>query len=375
MSSGSSFIADFLMARSPAFVLVFFLVAAALVYYLVLLITSAEDVKTKLLAIPRASLHFFLSKDRKWKQPSDTRIILEESRAFPERAHRKRIIFLRHGESMWNVVFNKGFGPSFPLRLLKCSIKELELMPTADSLYWDAPISPDGIQQSLKLLNWIENNKKTNEYARILAGDDHEHTSVMASSNLRRAVSTGMIALSARLLQNEDAPSTGGHKQEQIYVMSALQEMTRNVDGFALTPKKGVPGPSFVEVAEPKIKDVVDFYSEHKLSGKFNDGSKPLSSNGLMRFHEFCDWCFNSPMARDVDCVIAIGHSLYFREFFNAFLPRGVRTPARSNKMLNCGITTFELVSTGKGKYAIDPKSVELVYGGFHGVKDTKHLD
>lgn len=45
----------------------------------------------------------------------------------------------------------------------------------------------------------------------------------MASSNLRRAVSTGMIALSARLLQNEDAPSTGGHKQEQIYVMSALQ--------------------------------------------------------------------------------------------------------------------------------------------------------
>lgn len=26
-------------------------------------------------------------------------------------------------------------------------------------------------------------------------------------------------------------------------------------------------------------------------------------------------------------------------------------------------------------RYAIDPKSVELVYGGFHGVKDTKHLD
>ncbi|KAF4661411.1 hypothetical protein FOL46_005747 [Perkinsus olseni] len=350
MSVGSSFLADFLFTKSPAFVLVFFLVCAALACYVVLLLTSTEDVKTKLLAMPTASLHFFLSKDRKWKQPSDTRIILEEARAFPERAHRKRIIFLRHGESMWNVVFNKGFGPSFPVRLVKCSVKEAELLPTADSLYWDSPISPDGIQQSLRLLSWIEENKKSNKYARLLAGDDHEHTSVMASSNLRRAVSTGMIALSARLLRGEEAPSAGGHRQEQIYVMSALQEVTRNVDGFALTPKKGVPGPSFVEVADPKIKDVVDFYAEHKLNGTFNDGSKPLSSNGLARFREFCDWCFNSSVARDVDCVVAIGHSLYFREFYNAFLPRGVRTPARSNKMLNCGVTSFELVTTGPGK-------------------------
>ncbi|KAF4739899.1 hypothetical protein FOZ63_002425, partial [Perkinsus olseni] len=313
MSVGSSFLADFLFTKSPAFVLVFFLVCAALACYVVLLLASTEDVKTKLLAMPTASLHFFLSKDRKWKQPSDTRIILEEARAFPERAHRKRIIFLRHGESMWNVVFNKGFGPSFPVRLVKCSVKEAELLPTADSLYWDSPISPDGIQQSLRLLSWIEENKKTNKYARLLAGDDQEHTSIMASSNLRRAVSTGMIALSARLLRGEEAPSAGGHRQEQIYVMSALQEVTRNVDGFALTPKKGVPGPSFVEVADPKIKDVVDFYAEHKLNGTFNDGSKPLSSNGLARFREFCDWCFNSSVARDVDCVVAIGHSLYFR--------------------------------------------------------------
>ena len=30
-----------------------------------------------------------------------------------------RIIFIRHGESMWNLVFNRGFGPSFLVRLVK----------------------------------------------------------------------------------------------------------------------------------------------------------------------------------------------------------------------------------------------------------------
>ncbi|KAF4659668.1 hypothetical protein FOL47_007485 [Perkinsus chesapeaki] len=372
MSLGSSFLADYLFTMPPALVLLFFLLSAGLACYLVLLLTSSADVRAKLEAMPEASLYFFLSKDRKWQQPSDTKIILEEARAFPERAHRKRIIFLRHGESMWNVVFNKGFGPSFPVRLVKSCFKEMQLLPTNDSLFWDSPISPDGIQQSLKLLSWVEANKKTNKYARILAGDDQEHTSVMASSNLRRAVSTGMIALSARLMRNET--SAGRKGAEHVYVMDALQEVTRNVDGFALTPKKGVPGPSFVELGDPKIKDVVNFYAEHKLNGTFNKGSKPLSSNGLSRFYEFSDWCFNSTIARDVDCVVAIGHSLYFREFFNAFLPRGFRTPARSKKMLNCAVTSFELVTTGSGKYAIDPESVELVYGGFHGVKDTKHL-
>ena len=31
----------------------------------------------------------------------------------------KRVVFVRHGESTWNEVFNSGFGISFPFRLAK----------------------------------------------------------------------------------------------------------------------------------------------------------------------------------------------------------------------------------------------------------------
>jgi hypothetical protein len=45
----------------------------------------------------------------------------------------KRIIFIRHGESDWNNVFNKGFGPSFLGRLGSALYRELALYPSKDS--------------------------------------------------------------------------------------------------------------------------------------------------------------------------------------------------------------------------------------------------
>jgi len=36
-----------------------------------------------------------------------------------------RIIFVRHGESVWNYVFNRGFGLSFLMRLLRVTLYEL----------------------------------------------------------------------------------------------------------------------------------------------------------------------------------------------------------------------------------------------------------
>ena len=36
-----------------------------------------------------------------------------------------RIIFIRHGESVWNYVFNRGFGPSFLYRLLRVVLNEM----------------------------------------------------------------------------------------------------------------------------------------------------------------------------------------------------------------------------------------------------------
>jgi hypothetical protein len=45
----------------------------------------------------------------------------------------KRIIFIRHGESDWNSVFNKGFGPSFIGRLFDALFREFNIYPSRDS--------------------------------------------------------------------------------------------------------------------------------------------------------------------------------------------------------------------------------------------------
>lgn len=58
-----------------------------------------------------------------------------------------RVLFVRHGESMWNYVFNRGFKPSFLWRWLKTTLRELYLLPYDDSAYLDSPLSDLGVQQ------------------------------------------------------------------------------------------------------------------------------------------------------------------------------------------------------------------------------------
>jgi hypothetical protein len=62
-----------------------------------------------------------------------------------------RLIFVRHGESVWNYVFNRGFGPSFLVRLLRVTLHELYLLPFEDSAYLDSPLSEYGLEQCIKL--------------------------------------------------------------------------------------------------------------------------------------------------------------------------------------------------------------------------------
>ena len=87
----------------------------------------------------------------------------------------KRIIFIRHGESDWNDVFNKGFGPSFIFRLVGAIWRETLLMITNDSgkikiniiaiilsttfdcyiypiVFFDSPLNLEGIEQVLLMI-------------------------------------------------------------------------------------------------------------------------------------------------------------------------------------------------------------------------------
>ena len=70
-------------------------------------------------------------------------------------------------------------------------------------------------------------------------------------------------------------------------------------------------------------------------------------------------------LAQDAECVIAGGHSLWFKEFFKAFLDKDAakRDVAARKKIVNCGIVGFTLTHVKHPKhgdvYRIDPESVD----------------
>ena len=336
------------------FVIISFGLCVALIY-LWLLLTSTGNVRAKLVGIPVAFMHLLLTRDNKWKKladPQETFMIAIKS---PESTKKKRVYFARHGESMWNEVFNRGFDFGIIWRFISSVVQEFHLLPFPDSVFWDSPLSPLGIRQAVQLSRWLEISDPMNLHASILRGDS-DAPSLICSSNLRRAVSTTLTAFSGRLLRRS---------KEKVHIVSSGQEITRNIDGYSLSARGCYPSPSWVELEQPELDKVVSaIYSGDHLDARENHGNKPLSSNGLKRMNEFCNWVFNSDAARDVPNIILGGHSLWFREFFKTFLPVKSSHEAKAKKIVNCGIVGFDLIAL-HGRYVIDPDSIQVVYGGF----------
>ena len=62
---------------------------------------------------------------------------------------KKTLVFIRHGESVWNEMFNKGFIPhSFLFRLFRGILREFFLLTTRDSVFYDSPLSAEGESQA-----------------------------------------------------------------------------------------------------------------------------------------------------------------------------------------------------------------------------------
>ncbi|CAM9107379.1 unnamed protein product [Pylaiella littoralis] len=306
---------------------------------------SAENIwrKAKLAGI--GAVHMLLSKDKKFKPEVDS----SQVRVDPS-SRRKRIIFLRHGESEWNEVFNRGFGPSFLVRLLSAFVREVMMLSTRDSVFFDSPLSNTGIQQTQELIRFLQkapdsfSGSEVAEAVSILRGGSSTTSSVVVTSNLRRAIATGLITLWERL-------RTG---KERYLVHSALQEMTFNVDGISLLERGEVPD----EALAKELGGNVVFDAE------FNAGTKGLSNRGMKRMKALAEWA----MQRPEDTVVCVGHSLYFRSFFRCFLPQKVVHDAKKKKIVNCGVVAFTLESgvfDGRPAYRIEPKSIVNVYGGF----------
>jgi len=288
------------------------------------------------------------SRDFKWKKPPEPSII----RDAPGKST-KRIIFVRHGESEWNEIFNRGFGPKFFFRLIRGIIRELLLLPTRDSVFVDASLCEEGMKQVLHLNEFLsqppDEKNPSKEAIEILRGDRGVGNSIIVSSNLRRAIATAALGFQYRLQQTK----------EQIYILSCLQEISRNVDANALAKPTEVPD---LHVINKKMFN--GFTPSDVFNASLNEGQKSfLKSNGFKRMKDFCDWCFSQ---QKETIIVGGGHSFYFRAFFRCFLDHDGPHIATENIMKNGAVISFTLESVKeKGtNYRIPSESLREIFSG-----------
>merc|ERR1711991_490355 len=147
--------------------LLYFLIIALLVIYALSFFFPAFACLTyKMRLFVKGVAHLLASTDKKFPKRSDPALV--------KKKRSKRLIFVRHGESAWNVVFNRGFGPSFLVRLGSALVEEGRLLPTMDSVFFDSPLCKVGVQPARRALStntiafWNRLNR-TKEKIRILS--------------------------------------------------------------------------------------------------------------------------------------------------------------------------------------------------------------
>jgi hypothetical protein len=240
------------------------IVVAVLTAWIVSLAEPKEMkcVKDKLALLGFGVTQMILSKDRKWKP-------LPDSDALENATNKttKKIIFIRHGESDWNEIFNKSKLLLLP-RLLKGIVLEVYLLVTQDSLFFDSPLSALGIDQAKQLRTFLSSEPSSSQSPdpdspmrqaiSTLKGEDQHGKSIIVSSNLRRAIATVSVALQDRMKRS----------QEKLQILSCLQECSRNIDTIALAKANTVPDMNGVEndVELDLVGISVNFSRTHCLS-------------------------------------------------------------------------------------------------------------
>lgn len=270
----------------------------------------------------------------------------------------KTLIFIRHGESCWNEMFNRGFGPGFLLRVLKGIVLELHKMTFLDSIFIDSPLGERGEKEALDICGYLRSQAALEATRTLppqsalaksveLAKDLYKGSSVggtrIVSSNLRRSMNTVTIALQDRLLAN----------QEKVEILSSLQEISSNVDTVSLSGAGGVQSNLGGHMS------LVD--AEKVFDARMNKGNKKPGQKGCERIRDFVKWVFQQKEAT----IVCSGHSLYFRWFFRMHLPHHLQHISKNKKIANGGVVAFEIAQDSKGSAMILPGSITPVYLGF----------
>jgi len=240
----------------------------------------------------------------------------------------------------------------------------------SESWFFDSALSTKGVKQIEGLRKFLQKEKmrlgsgnfmdEREEVAiqELLNVGSSTGNSMVVSSNLRRAISTAAIGLSDRF-----AAAQNKH-DDTILLLPSLQEISFNPDAQTILPPGGMAHPTWCDMTIPGVP--VEKFSG-LIDTHLHTGNKALDSTGLIRLNQFVSDVFSSKCDKDV--IVAVGHSLFFRSFFQLFLPRSVEHISKKKKLVNGGTVMVTLgevtLEDGKKVYMIDPKSIVVVYGGF----------
>ncbi|EZG47205.1 histidine phosphatase superfamily (branch 1) protein [Gregarina niphandrodes] len=298
---------------------------------------------------------------------------------------RYRVVYIRHGESMWNKLFNRGIGLVSLGRIIGGVIDELIMATEVDSQILDSPLSAVGVQQANELCSWLLSASSTNSApvtgptptptsptpttsAVAMTGGDaisgpraftesYMDKCVFLSSNLRRAMSTLLIGFGKRIKDSN-----------RVRVLSCLQETTRNPDSITYA-LEGCATPIALFNTE-EVPDELAQLALTKLNWIYNKGNRGVFERLSHRFQtliDYLDQCYEKEM---VTTFVISGHSLFLKKFVRFLLPdeQCATQLATRRKITNCGMLTFDIISTdldGKRYHAIDSKSIELTRGHY----------
>lgn len=343
-------------------------------------------------------LYLIFCKDKKWKVPKDkdpASFFLPKfggkasSTTVKASYKTKTVILIRHGESTWNDTFNPGDRNKLtfilfyiPNMLYAIAMETYFFISGKDSESWfyDSALSAKGVGQGEGLRKFLKKEKMrlgggggssnaANEHTEekavkllLALGEETNPSSMVVSSNLRRAISTAAIGLADRFI----ATSAKGASKDKILLLPSMQEISFNPDALTILPPRGVAHPTW---CDDNIDGLSPGTFTNLVDTKYHTGNKSLNSNGFLRLNEFCANIFDSSKLPK-DTIIATGHSLFFRSFFQLFLPREMEHISKKKKMVNGGTVMVTLVEATLGKdgskeYMIDPSSIVVVYGGF----------
>jgi len=369
------------------------LIIVFLLYWWIFASRDGENVHVKSIlkkwGLYNSSVYFmFFSKDNKGLKQKDN---INPDTIKGKSTATKTIIFIRHGESDWNNVFNKGINLSFPFRLVAAIIEEFKLFLSAtDSKFLDSPLNHEGIEQALELRRFIsssnhpECSERGKKIISVLRGDDTTETSIIVTSTLRRAIATTTLALWPRIVA----------KGEKILLLSSLQEISRNIDTQALAGPHEIADLPFHRIEghcpsppsnSPSCKNSSNSSKNSRSNNnsisnstfdprniydlRFNSGNKSMHNRGILRLKAFNEWAFS----QNEDIIIVGGHSLWFKSYFQVYLPFDTDHDAKTKKITNSGVVslTVEVApsiskdGTPINHYRIEPTSIECLYGGF----------